>query len=101
MTRKTAFFEGWSWFKFNNLGLALGTNLKLYISVAKGLKIQVTKFWRLIRTFVEVTGKKLLGWSLCPLSPILNRVNGLYQLRTKKQTRGGILQNNYPEKILI
>ena len=27
-TRKTVFIEGWSWFKFNNLGLALGTNLK-------------------------------------------------------------------------
>ena len=23
LTRKTAFFEGWSWFKFINLGLAL------------------------------------------------------------------------------
>ena len=22
LTRKIAFFEGWSWFKFNNLGLA-------------------------------------------------------------------------------
>ena len=32
LTRKTAFFEGWSWFKFNNLELALGTNLKFYIT---------------------------------------------------------------------
>ena len=44
MTRKTTFFEGWSWFKFNNLGLALGTNLKFYTSVAKGLKLKVRKF---------------------------------------------------------
>ena len=35
LTRKTAFFEGWSWLKFKNLGLALGTNLKFYTSVAK------------------------------------------------------------------
>ena len=27
-TRRTAFFEGWSWLKFNNLGLALGTKSK-------------------------------------------------------------------------
>ena len=51
MTRKTAFFEGWSWFKFNNLGLALGTNLKFYSSLR----------FTLIPTFVEVTGKKLAG----------------------------------------
>ena len=35
MTRKIAFFEGWSWFKFNNLGLALSTNLKFCTSVAR------------------------------------------------------------------
>ena len=27
---KTDFFEGWSWFKFNNLVQAPGTNLKFY-----------------------------------------------------------------------
>ena len=64
MTRKTAFFEEWSWFKFNNLGLALGTNLKFYASVAKGLKLKLRKFWRLIPTFVEVTGEKLVGWAV-------------------------------------
>ena len=56
LTRKTAFFEGWSWFKFNNLGLALGTNLKVYTSLSKGLKLKARKFWGLIPTFVEVTG---------------------------------------------
>ena len=59
--RKTAFFRGWSWFKFNNLGLALGRNLKFYTSVAKGLKLQVRVFWGRIPTFEEVTGKKLVG----------------------------------------
>ena len=47
-------------FKFNNLGLALGTNLKVYTSVVKGLKLKVRKFWGLIPTLAEVTGEKLL-----------------------------------------
>ena len=64
MTIKTAFFEGWSWFKFNNFGLALGTNLKFYTSVAKGLKLKVRNFLGLNRTFVEVTGEKLVRGGL-------------------------------------
>ena len=32
--------KGWSWFKFNNLGLALGANLKFYTSVTKGSKLK-------------------------------------------------------------
>ena len=63
MTRKTTFFEEWSWFKFNNLGLTLGTNLKFYTIVAKGLKLKVRNFWGLVTTFVEVTGEKLM-WGL-------------------------------------
>ena len=59
MTKKITFFEGWSWFKFDNYGLALGTNLKFYTSVGKGLKLNVRKFWGLIPIFVEVTGEKL------------------------------------------
>ena len=61
LTRKTAFFEGWSWFKFNNLGLTPGTNLKFYTSLSKGLKLKVRHFWGLIPTFVEVIGEKLVG----------------------------------------
>ena len=69
MTRKTDFFERWSWFKFNNLGLALGMNLKFYASVAKA-----RKFWGLIPTFAEVGKKKLVGGGEAPPpSPILNR----------------------------
>ena len=60
MTRKIAFFEGWSWFKFNKLGLTLGTNLKFCISVAKGLKLKVRNILGVILTFVEITGKKLV-----------------------------------------
>ena len=80
MTRKLAFFEGRSWFKFNNLGLALGTNLKFYTSVAKGLKLKVKKFWGPNPTFVEVAGEKLVGGPLCP-PPILNRVKNIYFIK--------------------
>ena len=45
--------------------------LKFYSGVAKGFKLKVRKFYRLIPTFAEVTGEKLVG-SL--LSLILNRV---------------------------
>ena len=80
MTRKTTFFAGWSWFKFNNLGLALSIALKFYSSVAKGLKQKFKKFWELIPTFVEVTGEKLVGgWGWLFALPILppnqNRIN--------------------------
>ena len=78
LTRKTAFFEGWFWFKFNNLGLALGMNLKFHTSVEKGLELKVRKFYGLVPTFVEVTWEKLVrgGGLFVPPSPILNRVNG-------------------------
>ena len=71
---KTIFFERWSWFKSNNLELALGTNLKFDASVAKGLKLKFKKFWGPIPTFAKVTGEKLLGGLFCPPPPILNRV---------------------------
>ena len=58
--QKTAFFEGWSWSKFNNLGLTLGTNFKFYTSVAKDLKLKVRKFVGLNPTFVEVTREILV-----------------------------------------
>ena len=84
MTRKTAIFEGWSRLKFNDLGPALGKNLKLYNSVAKGLKLKVIKFWGLTPTFVDVTGEKLVGWTFSPTPtpppfppPILNRVKSI------------------------
>ena len=77
LTRKTAFSEGWFWLKFNNLGLALGMNLKFYTSVEKELELKVRKFYGLVPTFVEVTWEKLVrGGLFGPPSPILNRVNG-------------------------
>ena len=66
------FFEVWSWFKLNNLGMAVGTDLKFYTSAAKGLKLKVWKFLGLIRTFADVRKEKLVGGPFRP--PILNRV---------------------------
>ena len=68
---KNYFFEGWSWFKFNNLGLALGMAIKFYTSVAKGLKLKVSKFWGLTPMFAEVTEEKPVGGAFLP-TPILN-----------------------------
>ena len=74
--QKKQFFEKHSWFKFSNLGIALGMTLKFYTSVKKGLKLKVRKFWRLIPTFSEVTRETLAGEGF--LSPsILNRVKVL------------------------
>ena len=83
MTRKTTFFEGWSWFRFNNLGLAIGTTFKFYTSVAKGLKLKVRKFCGLIPT------EKLVGgpFRLPPL--ILNRVNSSIKPMRKNFSRIG------------
>ena len=69
LTWKTAFFEEWSWFKFNNLRMALDMTLKFYASVAKELKLKVRRFWGLISTFAEVTGEKLVGGLLSSPHP--------------------------------
>ena len=52
--QKKQFFEGCFWFKFNNLGLALGMALKFNTNVAERLKLKVRKFWELVPLFVEV-----------------------------------------------
>ena len=66
-----------SWFVLNNLGLALGTNLTLYTSVEKALKLKVRKFLELNPTFVEVTGEELVGGMRAFLALILNKVKKL------------------------
>ena len=49
--------------------------MEFYTTVAKRLKLKVTKFLGLIPTFAEVTGKELAGGGLfAPLPLILNRV---------------------------
>ena len=72
--QKKQFFEKHSWFKFSNLGIALGMTLKFYTSVKKGLKLKVRKFWRLIPMFLEITREKLVGGFSPAHPPVLNRV---------------------------
>ena len=78
MTRKTV-FEGWSWFKFNNLGLTLGMNLEFNTRVAQGLKLKVRQFWGLVSTFIEVTVEKLVARTSLrsppPPPPYLSTIN--------------------------
>ena len=57
--QKNQFFEGCSWFKFNNLGLALGMTLEFDTSVTKESKLKVRKFWGSYG--YRVTRKKLVG----------------------------------------
>ena len=57
--QENLFFDAWSWLKFINLRLVLGTALKFHSSVVKGLKLEVIKFWRLIPTLVTGTAQKL------------------------------------------
>ena len=64
-TEKKAFFEECPWFRFNDLGLALGMAFKFYTSVANVLKLKVGKFYGIIPTFVEVTGEKLVEGEFC------------------------------------
>ena len=53
--------------------------------MAKGLKLKVRKFWKLIPTFVEVTWEKLVGGAYCPF-PILDWVYDNYFLKGKLKT---------------
>ena len=68
--QKTAFFEGWSWFKFNNSALALGANLKFDTKVPKGLQLKVRKFWGLVlKSYREKNGRSGAGGDLFPPTP--------------------------------
>ena len=95
MTKKNAFFEGWSWFKFDNLRLALDTNLKFYTNVPKGLKLKVRKFSGLIPTFVEVTREKLIGGLFAPPSWITLRNNPYFAVPIVKSVHKGLESLSY------
>ena len=76
---KPLFFEGWSSFKFNNFGLALGMTLKFYTSVSKGLRLKFEKFWgtysTVCRSYKGKAGMRSLFDSLSPSSWIGLKVN--------------------------
>ena len=67
--------------------------LKFDTSVVKGLKLKIRQFWGLIPTFVEVTGKKLVGGSF--YSPIQHRVKNFVKF-TKKHLCQSLLLNKAP-----
>ena len=60
--QKNRFFKGWSWFKFNNLGLSRGTNVKFYTSPAKRVKAKSQKVLEansyVCRSYRRKTGRR-------------------------------------------
>ena len=64
MTRKSNFFEGCFWFKFNDFREALGITVKFYPNMVIVLKLKVRKVLAKISIFVKVTGEKLVGEKL-------------------------------------
>ena len=54
--------NGLLWVTINHLGLIVGTALTFDSRVVKELELKVRTFWRIIRTFEEVTGEKLIGF---------------------------------------
>lgn len=52
------FFEWWSWFKFNTLGLVVSVAFKFYKSVAKVIKLKMRTFWGLNPAFGEANREK-------------------------------------------
>ena len=78
MPRKTSFFETWSWFKFNNLGLGLGKNLTFYNSVAKELKLKVRKSPTPILNRVNCVRENFELTSLCKLIRFTSKIKTIY-----------------------
>ena len=72
-------------FQVEQFRLALGMALTFYASVEKGLKLRDRKFWRLVPTFVKVTGGKLVGGLFAPSPHFLNRVNKTHKYLMKKR----------------
>ena len=64
--------------------------LKFRISLEKGLRLKVRKFWRLIPTLVEVTGEKLIGGLLHTPQ---HRLPNLKRVKIAKDVR--LNSNNY------
>ena len=77
LNSKITFFEGRSWFKFNDSRLAQVMALTFSTSVGKVLKLTVTEVWRMIPTFVEVIGEKLVRMPFATPPAILNRTETL------------------------
>ena len=55
------FFAGQSWFKFNNLELALDMAMKFYANLAKRSKLKFRNFEEINPLFVDITNEKMVG----------------------------------------
>ena len=55
--------------------------LKLYTSVAKGLKLKVRKFWGLIPTFVKFTNFEMAMQKFCYTLRVIFISNGIESLK--------------------
>ena len=60
--------EGCSWFKFNNLGLALDMALKFYTNVAKRVRTKSQKVLGAYSNICRSYRGKLVGAPFCPQS---------------------------------
>ena len=75
----TTFLEGCYWFKFTNLRMTLGMNLKYDTSMAKGLKLKVRTILALIPAFAEVTGYLISkNVYIDKLNDIVSKYNNTY-----------------------
>ena len=83
MTWKSAFFESWSWFKFNNLGLARVTNLKFYSNVANGLRLKVRKFLELIQFWIG-SNEECFKWLEIWFLTVPIELKGEYHWQTRQ-----------------
>ena len=81
LARRTAFFEWWSWFRLNNLGLPL--KLEILHQCGKRVKTKSQKVSGTNSYVCKVTGEKLVGVVFLPPPPlILNRVKKAKSYRT-------------------
>ena len=87
LTRKPNFFEGYSWFRFYNLGLALGIVLKYLQQCGKRVKTKLQKVFEassyVCRNYRRKTGRGPFCTS--PPSPILNRAKFIPKLSLIKK----------------
>ena len=82
LNRKTYFFEGWSCFKRNNIGMVLDMASKFNSSVTKVLKLKFSKFWGLIPTEVWYFLKDILAKFILQLLCLsfLNILHGFHNV---------------------
>ena len=85
LIRKTTFFERWSWLKFNNLELAVGTALKFHTSCGKRVKTQSPRVLGANPTFLDITEEKLVVAPPPPFWIVLEFQKKFLQIEKKRR----------------